>query len=469
MVRRALLLACAVVAAVVEIGAANEEVSDAWSQAFPFPTTESNDQRQAVAQTEATYVMRESTKAHTERRDDMGESTGAVQPTRSGYCYIKSIPTWASGNGVKMWQDRTYRFLGNAAVASTASSSGNTYFTSSNFDYFIQTTVTRRSSDTATFTVKAKSYVVVMADSSTCGTPSLGSGWSTCSEKLNYDLYGFSSARHQMTWCRSKTVNANTAVPLKSGGCKVAAFVKYLQGWRNTVLPSPTAVLCSGCQTVHVSSTKFANGDKVWNDRDYPVATCDGGLGKWQAHGDDFYYLIRTSVNDRYKPFEFKVYSEARVFIITDGAAQSASLPKSEGWERCDPGCIRIYLAVVTSYMYLTQCFTKTVPANQNIRVNMKSGVNVNTNADKTLALVQYFPDCPTGYSINYAAIKTCTGTSTCCQQLAKCSSMDTCGADPEFVLDPSQSNTPCQGKGGGTQCDDFLDKERCCTRKANL
>ena len=120
-----------------------------------------------------------------------------------------------TGGVTPAWYDRTYRLkhLGE--------------YTSSNYDFFVQSSVSNRLS-AFTFTLHRDAEVVVISEDA--GPPSL-SGWSTCTSPITYDLWGHAaysaSTDYSMDWCRKKDFTGDATVSVPGSNGKKLAFVKY--------------------------------------------------------------------------------------------------------------------------------------------------------------------------------------------------------------------------------------------------
>ena len=83
------------------------------------------------------------------------------------------------------------------------------------------------SSRTSTYSFRVNNYakVVVIADGS--APPSLGgSGWSSCTSPIKYDLYNVRTTQYSMTWCRQRNhIPTGTTISVGGSNDKTIAFV----------------------------------------------------------------------------------------------------------------------------------------------------------------------------------------------------------------------------------------------------
>jgi len=152
------------------------------------------------------YLQVTQTSGHGDNAITLGGTTAVAEggdPTNLQH--ITMLKQWATND--RAWSDRTY------AITDLGE------FTTCNYDLFMQTSVSQRTS-TWSFTLLNAARVAVLTDAGSTTAPEL-SGWTTCSGTVQYHN------TYSMSQCRQKDFGGGQTVSVTSPGAKNMVFIKH--------------------------------------------------------------------------------------------------------------------------------------------------------------------------------------------------------------------------------------------------
>ena len=240
-----------------------------------------------------------------------------------GHTGATVVDTWTANTAA--WNDRIYRVTDFGE------------FTTSNYQYFVKTSVTRRGHSIPLKSTFAARYVVITETamhSSITNSHACPSSWKTAaagSGFVKHDLYGYSSGFATFgTYCSYVDVSAGSQIIVPAGGEKKFIFVKSLEHVEcsnqfdicksdlyNTQ-PSPAIPSRSRVATLGTVVDTWTANTAAWNDRIYRVTD----FGEFTT--SNYQYFVKTSVTRRGHSIPLKSTFAARYVVITETAMHSS-------------------------------------------------------------------------------------------------------------------------------------------------